>query len=95
MPYFAVLSKSDKSGAGRIDLTRDSNADLLGALKQWLRIMSTLHEGPWQRARRFTAAFTDGATEASSRGKRRQRWLWPNPHGGDASVRMVIRTYQQ
>ena len=40
-----VLSKSKKSGASRIDLTRDSHADLL-ELKQWLRITFTSHEGP-------------------------------------------------
>ena len=39
-----------------------------GELKKWLRITFNLHEGSWQRARRFTAALTDGATEASSIG---------------------------
>ena len=39
-----------------------------GELKQWLRITFNLHEGPWQRARRFTANLIDVATEVSSIG---------------------------
>ena len=92
---FAVLSNSEKSGASRIDLTHDSHADLLGEIKQWLRNTSTSREGPWQRAQRFTAALNDGATETCCTGRRRQRRLWPNPRGEDASARVVIPTYQQ
>ena len=63
---FVVLSKLGKAGVSRIDLTHDSHADLLGELKQWRRITSTPHQGPWQWARHFTAVRTDGATDASS-----------------------------
>lgn len=65
---FAMLSKLDRTGASSIELTHDSHADLLGELKQWSRITVTSHEGPWQRARHFTATLTDGATDASSIG---------------------------
>lgn len=65
---FAVLSKLAKSGASRIDLARDSHADLLGEFHQWMRITSTSHEGPWQRARPFATSLTGGATDASSIG---------------------------
>ena len=65
---FAVLSKLEKSGASRIDLARDSHADLVGEFRQWMRVTSTSHEGPWQQARHFTASFTCGSTDASSIG---------------------------
>ena len=62
----AMLSKLEKSGASRIDLTRDSYADLVGELQRWMRITSTSHEGSWQRARHFTSSFTDRSTDALS-----------------------------
>ena len=43
---FAVLSKLEKSGARRIDLARDSHADLVGEFRQWMCITSTSHEEP-------------------------------------------------
>ena len=65
---FSTLAAVEKSGLSRIDLTLDASADLVGELKQWLGISSTSHEGPWQRARHFTAALTGGASDASSVG---------------------------
>ena len=72
---FAVLSTLEKASTSRMNLTRDSHADLIGELKQWLHITSNLLEGRWQRDRNFTAARTDGAIEASSISLCRQRWL--------------------
>ena len=67
-------------GTSKIDLARDSHADLLGKVKQWLlRTESTSHEGPWQRGRCFTAALTDEATEASSIGWERIVNASPGP----------------
>ena len=63
---FAVLSTLEKASTSRMNLTRDSHADLIGELKQWLHITSNLPEGRWQRDRNFTAARTDGVIEASS-----------------------------
>ena len=65
---FAALLNLERSGASRIDLARDSYADLVGEFQQWMRIKSTSHEGQWQRARNFTASFTCGSTDASSIG---------------------------
>ena len=65
---FAVLSKLEKTGTSRIDLASHAHADLLGEFKQWMTITSTSQEGPWQRARHFTAVLTCGATDASSTG---------------------------
>lgn len=39
---FEVLSKLDKSGARRLDLTHDPHADLLEELEQWMWIASLL-----------------------------------------------------
>lgn len=65
---FAVVPKLDTPGVSRIDLTHDSYADLSGEPQRWMRISSTSHEGPCQRARHFPASLTDGATDTSSIG---------------------------
>ena len=62
---YSVLLKLEKSGARRIDLARDSHADLVREFQQWMRITSTSHEGPWQWAPHFIALFTCGSTDAS------------------------------
>ena len=85
-------------GASRIDLTCDSHADLLGKLKQWLlRITSNSHEGPRERVRFFTAALTNGATEASSIGWERIANARHGPFRarGGGCARVVVPTYQQ
>ena len=53
---FSTLAALEKSGLSRIDLTSEARGDLA----------STSHEGPWQRARHFTAALTEEASDASS-----------------------------
>ena len=53
---FAVLSKLEKSGVSRIDLAHDFHVDLVGEIQQRMRITSTSHGGPWQRALNFTRA---------------------------------------
>ena len=63
---FAVIADLEKSGLCTVDLTQDSRADLLGELRQWLSITATSQEGPWQRARHFSAALTKGSSDASS-----------------------------
>ena len=60
----AVLARTEKSGDSRVQLTRQ--AELRAELCQWLQLTTTTQQGPWQRARHFTAALTGGATDASS-----------------------------
>lgn len=43
----AALYSLEKSGLSLVDLTLDSSADLVGEMDQWMRILSTSHEGPW------------------------------------------------
>ena len=52
---FAVVAELEKSGRCTVDLTHDSRADLLGEFRQWLGIMATSQEGPWERAPHFSA----------------------------------------
>ena len=54
------------SGLCSVHLAHDSRADLVGEFKQWLRITSTLHDGPWQRARYFVVALTNVLSDAYS-----------------------------
>ena len=63
---FVVVAELDKSGRCSFDLTHDSRADLVSEFKQWLSITATSQEGPWQRARHFTAALAKGLSDASS-----------------------------
>ena len=63
---FAALLNLERSGASRIDLARDSYADLVGEFQQWMRTKSTSHEGLCQRVPHFTASFTCWSTDASS-----------------------------
>lgn len=63
---FAVLAALEKSGMSVVYLERPSNADLVGELKQWLGLTATSQEGPWQRARHFSASITKGSSDASS-----------------------------
>ena len=63
---FAALAMLEKTTQRAVDLSLDSSADLVGEMKQWLRISATTHEGPWQRAQHFAAALTKGASDASS-----------------------------
>ena len=65
---FSTLAALEKSGLSRIDLTSEARGDLVGELRQWKGLASTSHEGPWQRARHFMAALTEGASDASSVG---------------------------
>lgn len=43
---FAALPALETSGLNSVDPTLDSAADLAGEMDQWLRIVSTSHEGP-------------------------------------------------
>lgn len=61
-----VLLRLEKSGEHQIDLSKDEFVDLRGEFRQCVGISSTSHEEPWEKARHFTAALTDGATDASS-----------------------------
>lgn len=63
---FASLFALENSGSSRVDLALGSRADLVGEMTQWLRIVSTSLEGPWEWARHFTAIFLSGASDASS-----------------------------
>lgn len=63
---FTALAALERSHRRAVDLSLDPSADLVGEMRQWLRITATTHEGPWQLARHFTAAITNGASDASS-----------------------------
>ena len=63
---FAVLAELERSALCIVDFTQDSRADRLGEFKQWLNLLATSQEGPWQRARHFVAAFTKRSSKASS-----------------------------
>ena len=63
---FTALSKLKKSALRRIDLPKVEFGDLRGEVRQGISISSTSHEGPWQKARHFTAPLAGGATDASS-----------------------------
>lgn len=63
---FAEISALEKSGLSMVDLSLDSSADLRGEMQHWLRITSTTHEGPWQKAPHSNARLTSGASNASS-----------------------------
>ena len=89
---FAVLSKSEKSSASRIDLTRDSHAHLLGESQavaaQYVQLA--------RRAMAAGSAFHSRPNRWGNRsilhwlGRRRQPWLWLIPRGGDFSARVDI-----
>lgn len=94
---FATVTALDKSGRGKVEISCDASADLLGELHQWLAISAASHEGPWQRARHFSTSLTSGASHASSVG-------WGGG-GGDGCrtlssgrcvpARMVVHAHQQ
>ncbi|CAM9718774.1 unnamed protein product [Laminaria digitata] len=63
---FSVIIDLEKSGLCTVDLTQDSRADLVCDFKQWLGVTATSQEGPWQRARHFTAGLTKGSSDAQS-----------------------------
>ena len=63
---FAVVAGLDKSGWCAVNLSHDSKADLVSEFKQLLGITATSQEGPWQRARNFSAALTKVSSAASS-----------------------------
>ena len=63
---FAALAILEKTTQRELDLSLDSNANLVGEMKQWVNISTTTHEGPWQLAQHFAAALTKGASDASS-----------------------------
>ena len=65
---FAVLSKSEKSSASRIDLTRDSHAHLLGGPQAVAAQYVQLARRAMAAGSAFHSRPTDGATEASSIG---------------------------
>ena len=62
----AVVTDLDMPGLCSVHLAHDSRADLVGEFKQWLRITSTLQEGPWQRARHFLVALMNVLSDAYS-----------------------------
>lgn len=64
---FSQLAR--KSARGDRDSNRvrfDANPELAGEFHQWLELEPKTHQGPWFKARHFTAALTVGATDASS-----------------------------
>lgn len=63
---FAALVALETSGMPVIDLFKQSYADIVGEMPQWLGLTATSHEGPWQKARHFSAAITHGTSDASS-----------------------------
>eukprot|EP00903_Cladosiphon_okamuranus_P006868 g6689.t1 len=63
---FAAVAALEKSGRHRVDLRSRAFADLLGEFLWWCGIVTTTHEGPWQRARHFTAQLKRGASDSSS-----------------------------
>lgn len=48
---FAALSALEQSGSSGVDLALDSSAEIVGKMERWSRIVSSSHEGPWERAR--------------------------------------------
>ena len=63
---FAVVVELDKLGRCSVDFMHDSRADLVSEFTQWLGITATSQEGPWQRARHFSATLTKDSSDASS-----------------------------
>ena len=63
---FAVIAELEKSGRCTVDRKHDSRVDLLCEFRQWLGIAATSQEGPWQRARHFSASIRTGLSDASS-----------------------------
>lgn len=63
---FAASAALERSGDSTVDLSRASNAGLVAEFKQWLALTATSQEGPWQRARHFSASLTKGSSDASS-----------------------------
>ena len=89
---FAVLSKSDKSSASRIDLTPDSNAHLFGGAQ-------AVAAHYVQLARRAMSAGSAFHSRPNRWGDKsilhwlrrcREPCLWPIPRGGDFSARVDI-----
>lgn len=61
-----MIAKLEKSGRSTVVHTHDSRMDVLGKLMQWLGIVATSQEGPWTRERHYSAALTNGSSDASS-----------------------------
>lgn len=63
---FAQLAKSarNRRPTSRVSLVK--NPELAGELQQWVELEPTTHQGPWFKARHYTAALKVGATDASS-----------------------------
>ena len=62
----AMVTDLDMPGLCTVHLAHASRADLVGESKQWLKITSTLHDGPWQRALYFVVALTNVLSDAYS-----------------------------
>lgn len=57
---FSQLAKSKTNRRVRKRVSLVSNPELVGELRQRLELEATTHQGPWFKARRFTAALTGG-----------------------------------